>query len=123
MSHSSDDALRISPRFASTAWLKLSESQSRDWVLAVEIVRDRLIGRFLRFANDNLADPYSGFVVLVLDCLLAETIEQFRMGATNGRGKSEKYITRFLSGNRFQPYFDEEARKHFYEDIRCGLLH
>jgi hypothetical protein len=123
MGQLSSDALRISPKYASTDWLELSASESGDWDKAVEIVRDRLVGRYLRFADENLKDPYSGFVVLALDCLLAETIEQFRAGAITGKGKSEKYITKFLSGPRFQPYFDKEASKHFYEDIRCGLLH
>jgi hypothetical protein len=85
------DALRISPKYTSTDWLELSASESGDWDTAVEIVRDRLVGRYLRFANENLKDPYSGFVVLALDCLLAETIEQFKAGAISGTGKSEKY--------------------------------
>jgi hypothetical protein len=117
------DALRISPKFTSIDWQKLSRANPEDWPRAVEIVRDRLEGRYLRFADANLADPYSGFVVLALDCLLAETIQQFLLGKTSGRGKSREYITLFLSGDRFQPHFDEQARKHFYEDIRCGLLH
>jgi len=123
MSNTSSDAIRISPKYASTDWQEISASESRDWGKAVKIVRDRLVGRYLRFADENLKNQYSGFVVLALDCLLAETIEQFRAGATTGKNKSEKYITMFLSSPRFQPYFDKEARKHFYEDIRCGLLH
>lgn len=123
MSQLSSDALRISPKYESTDWLGLSAPDAADWDKAVAIVRDRLVGRYLRFADENLKDPYSGFVVLALDCLLAETIEQFRAGEITGRGKSKKYITKFLSGPRFQPYFVKEACKHFYEDIRCGLLH
>src|SRR5258708_8772104 len=123
MDQTSTDALRISPKYVSTDWLALSASESGDWKQAVAIVRDRLVGRFLRCGDKSLADPCSGFVVLALDCLLAETIEQFRSGATSGKDKSRKYITRFLCGDRFQPYFDREAREHFYEDIRCGLLH
>ena len=120
---SSSDVLRVSPQYSSTDWLALSREDENDWPVAVKIVRDRLTGRFLRFADQCLTDPYSGFVVLALDCLLAETIEQFKSGATSGNGKSEKYIKRFLSGPRFQPYFDDEAQLHFFEDIRCGLLH
>lgn len=119
----SSDALHISPKYTSTDWLELSASDSGHWNKAVEIIRDRFVGRYLRFADENLKDPYSGFVVLALDCLLAETIEQFRAGAITGKGKSEKYITKFLSHPPFQPCFDKEASQHFYEDIRCGLLH
>ena len=122
MGHSSD-ALRISPQYSSTHWFELSEGNEQHWPKAAEIVRDRLTGRFLKFADLCLNDRYSGFVVLALDCLLAETIEQFRAGATNGTGKSRKYIKKFLSRHRFQPYFDDDACTLFFEDIRCGLLH
>ena len=90
MKQSVSDALRISPKYASTDWTELSASNPGDWSKAVEIVRDRLVGRYVRFADKNLKDPYSGFVVLALDCLLAETIEQFRTGAISGKGKAEK---------------------------------
>ena len=117
------DVLRISPQYSSTDWFALSIQDEEHWQRAVTIVQDRLAGRFLRFADTCLPDPYSGFVVLALDCLLAETIEQFRAGIINGNGKSRKLIKRFLARPRFQPYFDEDARTHFFEDIRCGLLH
>jgi hypothetical protein len=44
-------------------------------------------------------------------------------GVTNGYGQSEKMVKRFLEGKRFQPDFDEDARKSYFTDIRCGLLH
>ena len=87
------------------------------------MVRDRLEGRFVRFVNGWLADPFSGFIVLSVDSLLAETIEQFRAGDADGKGKSKHYLRQFLSGARFQPDFDEDAKARFYTDIRCGLLH
>jgi hypothetical protein len=117
------EGLRISPKYFSSHWTGLSQDSPADWPRAVEIVRDRLHGRFLRFVDHWLADPFSGFVVLSVDCLLAETIQQFRTGATNGAGKSEKYIKAFLSGPRFQHDFDDDAKTRFFEDIRCGLLH
>lgn len=123
MERTSGEALWISPKYSSVHWLALSEDNEQNWAKAVEIVRDRLSGRFLKFADECLNDPHSGFVVLAIDCLLAETIEQFKSGAISGSGNSRKYITRFLSSARFQPYFDKHARTHFYEDIRCGLLH
>ena len=117
------DALRISPTFTSNDWSLLSQSDPTDWVRAVAVVRDRLEGRFLKFVDSWIEDPFSGFIVLAVDSLLAETIQQFRTGATNGSGKSEKYIKAFLAGPRFQRDFDEDARAQFFTDIRCGLLH
>jgi hypothetical protein len=117
------DGLRISPKYSSDDWSALSIGAPADWTRAVDMVRDRLEGRFLRFVDSWLSDAFSGFIVLAVDSLLAETIQQFRAGETDGRGKSQQYIKEFLSGPRFQADFDEDAKKRFYLDIRCGLLH
>jgi len=116
------DALKISPKYTSADWQVLDSDNPNDWPKAADIIRDRLDGRFLRFATNWLSDQYSGFVVLAIDSLLAETIQQF----IEGLHKSEKLgvtFKRFLEGPRFQPYFDATARERFYIDIRCGLLH
>jgi hypothetical protein len=68
-------------------------------------------------------DKHSGFIVLAIDSLLAETIQQFMDGVTEGEGRCKEMITRFLAGSRFQPEFNHEARIRFFKDIRCGLLH
>lgn len=117
------DALRISPRYTSLDWEKLNASDQNDWAKAAEIVKDRLDGRFLRFASKCLKDKDSGFVVLAIDSLVAETIQQFVEGVTNGHGRSKEMVKRFLEGTRFQPDFNADARDAFYSDIRCGLLH
>jgi hypothetical protein len=117
------DALRISPRYTSLDWKKLNANDPNDWANAAEIVRDRLNGRFLRFASKCLKDRDSGFVVLAIDSLVAETIQQFIEGITNGHARSRETFKRFLEGTRFQPDFDADARHAFYSDIRCGLLH
>jgi hypothetical protein len=117
------DVLLISPKYASTDWQALNINKPQDWSKAADIVRDRLEGRFLRFANDCLKSPHSGFVVLAIDSLLVETIQQFKEGVTDGKGQSEVLIKRFLKGERFQPAFRGIARNDFYQDIRNGLLH
>jgi hypothetical protein len=117
------DALRISPKYTSLDWHALDSNSPKDWSKAADLVRDRLDGRFLGFVSKFLRSKHSGFVVLAIDSLLAETIQQFKDGVTNGRGQSERLVKRFLEGPRFQPDFDAAARKAFYQDIRCGLLH
>jgi hypothetical protein len=116
-------ALQISPKYTSRDWQVLDSNSSADWSKAAAIVRDRLEGRFLRFARDCLESKHSAFVVLAIDSLLAETIQQFNDGVTNGCGKSQEMVQQFLEGGRFQPDFDASARTAFYQDIRCGLLH
>lgn len=117
------EALQISPKYTSRDWQVLDSNSSADWSKAAAIVRDRLEGRFLRFARDCLGSKHSSFVVLAIDSLLAETIQQFNDGVRNGCGKSQKMVEKFLEGERFQPDFDASARTAFYRDIRCGLLH
>lgn len=117
------EALRISPKYTSHDWFALKIAEPDDWIKAATIVRDRLEGRFLRFADAWLSDRYSGFVVLAIDSLMAETLQLFKSGEADGKKKSGFLVTTFLAGPRFQPDFDKVACKRFYEDIRCGLLH
>jgi hypothetical protein len=117
------DALRISPAFTSEDWRNLDQDEIGDWPKAARILKDRLDGRFLRYAGNCLRSPHSGFVVLSIHSLLLETMQQFRKGVFNGRGMSKLMITGFLEGDRFQPEFDKNAREAYYADIRCGLLH
>lgn len=117
------DTLRISPQFTSNDWFALKRDSQDDWAKAADMVKDRLNGRFLRYARNCLRSPYSGFVVLAIDSLLIETLQQFREGITNGQGKSKEMVTQFLASQRFQPVFDQVARNAYYSDIRCGLLH
>jgi hypothetical protein len=118
------ETLRISPKYTSSDWAALDRTDAAHWPTAVAIVRDRLHGRFLHFADKCLKDDYSGFVVLSIDCLLVETIQQFIDGVTDGRNKSTKLSKKFLKGPRFQPAFNtDKVRADFYSDIRCGLLH
>ena len=124
MSKTTIDALRISPKYTSTDWQALNQQNPAHWPEAAAIVRDRLEGRFLRFANDWLEDEYSGFVVLAIDCLLVETIQQFKDGLPDGDGHSKRLFKKFLEGPQFQPHFQtDQIRGEFYKDIRCGLLH
>jgi len=117
------ETLRISPKYTAEDWRKLNRQKVAHWREAEAIVRDRLEGRFLNFADMCLDKPYSGFVVLSIDCLLAETIQQFIEGRKHSNDISSQVFRRFLERSEFQPAFTEDAREDFYNDIRCGLLH
>jgi hypothetical protein len=123
MGYTQIDALRISPKYSAPDWQALDPTNPDDWRSACEIVKDRLVGRFLQYASDCLKSPNSGFVVLAIDSLLLETIQQFREGVIDGRGQSKRLVREFLKGQHFQPEFEDSARLAYYEDIRCGLLH
>lgn len=115
--------LRISPSYTADDWSQLAADRKSDWAKAVDMLRDRINGRFLDHARDCLQSETSGFVVLAIDCMLIEALEQFRRGIVDGRRQSGELIRSFLAGPRFQPHFGSEAARAFYNDIRCGLLH
>ena len=117
------EALRISPNYTSRDWERLSCASEADWHSAAAIVKDRLHGRFIRYADDAILSEFSGFIVLAVDSLVMETLQQFREGYIKEWGDSERMIKECLKGHRFQPAFDALARKRYYKDIRCGLLH
>jgi len=118
------ETLKISPTYTANDWNALNKKNAAAWPTAAAIVKDRLYGRFLHFADKCLQEPNSGFVVLAINCLLAETIEQFIEGLEHSRYISGDVFGRFLEGPRFQPHFNiPEIRGAFYSDIRCGLLH
>jgi len=117
------DALKISPKFNSDDWYALNRAEADHWLRAARIVKDRLNGRFLRYAGNCLRSEYSGFVVLSIDSRLLETLQQFKEGIVHGHGQSRRLIKACLAGPRFQPDFDEAAREAYWLDIRCGLLH
>lgn len=115
--------LRVSPHFTTKHWEALNQNSSEDWPTAAKIVKDRLDGRFLCYARNSLDSRHSGFFVLAVDCLLLETLQQFRLGVLDGRSRSRELVTGFLEGRHFQPDFDAESRTAFFYDIRCGLFH
>jgi len=118
------EPMRISPRFTVDDWKALTFSTEKEWQKAINIFEDRIYGRFLQFIPLIEDYEYSGFAVLALDCLLIETLQQFREGIPKTPPKkSEEYFVRFLTETSFGKFFDRDLAKMFYDQIRCGILH
>lgn len=118
------ESMRISPRYTVEDWKALDFSTEEGWQKAIEIFEDRIRGRFLKLISHIERCTYAGFAVLALDCLLIETLQQFRKGVP--RTPSQQYdafFVCFLTKTSFGSYFDEEMAKMFYKQIRCGILH
>jgi hypothetical protein len=123
----------ISPKFRAFDWinLDLSSPQKADWQIAVEIFLDRLEGRFLapiqaiRKHSDEHIATFSGFAIVAIDCLIIETLMQFRRGEEETSGDHKKAFAKFFaSSSHFKPYFDSEQKSFlFYNHFRNGLLH
>lgn len=123
-----DDSTRIAIRGAKTwtikEWKEIDFLQEPGWQKAIEIFEDRIRGRFLDVIDIFECRNGAGFAVLALDCLLIETLQQFREGkAETPRGKSGEYFQLFLTETSFKDHFDNNLADLFYDQIRCGILH
>src|SRR5208282_2589004 len=114
----------ISPRYRVSNWKILNFSAPSDWRIAVRVLEDRLNARFFDAVEAIQEQDFSGFAVLALDCLLIETLQQFKEGvAETPRRKCEEYFVNFLTAAPFASYFDRATASTFYDHFRCGILH
>ncbi len=123
-----DDSTRIAIRSSKTwtikDWKEIDFSHESGWQKAIDIFEDRIRGRFLDVIDIFECRNGAGFAVLALDCLLIETLQQFREGkAETPKGKSGEYFRLFLNETSFKDHFDNNLANQFYDQIRCGILH
>ena len=112
--------------------LNLENNQSNDWDRAVDIFKKRITSRYLEpvdllIKKDNDRSPIDrryGFAIVAIDCLLIETLQSFREGLTDTKGKSKDMFINFLTQREsFRDDFKKDDAERFYYDIRCGVLH
>lgn len=112
--------------------LNLDDASSPGWNRAIEIFDLRIKSRYLEpidflIKEDEKRDPVKrryGFTILAIDCLLIETLQAFREGLPDTKGKSKDMFVRFLTQRKhFKPYFSTQQAERFYCDFRCGILH
>lgn len=133
-----NNGIYISRKYKREDYKKLDlklESSREDWKKAVDILDDRIYGRYLR-PIENMIKGFNeyngeeifinyGFSIMAINCLLIETLLQFKEGINEvpiGQNKT-KYIE-FLTNNRpFSAKFDNDTAEMFYKNIRCGILH
>src|SRR5437667_9021632 len=114
----------ISRNYKADHWKALRFTSEADWETAIAIFQDRLETRYLEHIRRLLGHRTSGFAVLALDCVVIETMEQFRQGTQKTPYKQgEKYFVSFLRETSFSGHITKEQAGLFYTNIRCGLLH
>ena len=118
--------INIAPNYQKEDYLELKltiNSDIQSWEKAVEILKDRIYGRYLNQIALLSADiNANGFTIMALNCLLIETLYQFKAGKNQSQRNKEEYL-KFLK-SEFPTEFDTyEKAKRFYENIRCGILH
>lgn len=132
-------SLQISPKYTVAFWggldLDPDNPKQDDWLKAVDVLRDRIEGRFIKPAQslidvDKASKPHTfGFAILALDCLVLETIQGFRQGVTNHARQSGPLFREFLSN--WQPFIAclgagmvaTTKADEFYKQGRCALHH
>jgi len=127
------DDMEIAPGVKASRWLalRLDDLASKDWRQAIRILDKRIRARYLDPVELLLrAEKYAkyrwrfGFTILAIDCLLAETLQAFRLGLPDTMYKSKEMFRRFLTERpRFKEHFDRSQAEAFYDFVRCGILH
>jgi hypothetical protein len=132
-------SLQISPKYTVAFWrglvLDADNPKQEDWLKAVDVLRDRIHGRFITPAQtlidvDKNNKPQTfGFAILALDCLVLETVQGFKDGVLNHLGHSKRLFRDFLSN--WQPFLNcldagmvaTTKAEEFYSQGRCALHH
>jgi hypothetical protein len=110
--------MKISPRYTVDDWNAAFQGEP-DWNRAIDIVKDRIEGRFVRWIDPLVLKEFSGFVIMALDCLLLETLHGFLNGAST-RDTRTAYKSILMA----PPFcFDESLATEFYENVRNGVVH
>jgi hypothetical protein len=119
--------INISPNYNKDSYLNLNlslQSSQSDWNTAVAILKDRIEGRYFNqialLSNDINAN---GFTIMALNCLLIETLFQFRDGKEETPRPNSKTYPAFLLQEFSSAFKDRQTAESFYSNIRCGILH
>jgi len=119
--------INISPNYNKDSYLNLNlslNSCESKWKKAIEIIKDRIEGRYIKQIDLLLNDVNAnGFAIMALNCLLIETLFQFREGEEETPRPNSKTYPAFLLQEFSSAFKNQKTAKSFYKNIRCGILH
>lgn len=117
----------ISPKYHKDDYLRLNltlNSNQEKWNTAVEILRDRIHGRYFNQIDMLSSDiNANGFTIMALNCLLIETLYQFKEGQDKTPSRKNKEAYSAFLMQEFSDFNTKDIAESFYTDIRCGILH
>lgn len=115
----------ISTKYKKEDYSKLdlnNQSSIADWKKAIAIFDDRIRNRYIKPLNLLINDiKTNGFVIMSIECLLIETLLQFKEGKDEIKNNKKEYSDFLLQ--ELSAYFDGNTCTQFYKGIRCGILH
>ena len=131
--------LEIAPGYTVACWKNLDLDpdlpRSDDWKKAIRIFDTRIRCRFFNPVDELLeiekrkSQKTFGFAILAIDFLVLETLEGFREGETNHKGKSKRLFTDFLKQwDTFTKCLPANGKPEryackIYKAYRCALHH
>lgn len=109
---------RVTVRDART-WMATADETSKSNLL--ELIKHRFINRYIIHLTHPDID--GGFFKMAISCMMIETLESFKQGLANTRGRSEDMFVDFFESEQIAfPDFNKVSN-YFYQNIRCGILH
>jgi hypothetical protein len=112
-------SLKLSPSYTEEQWRDAFNGHE-DWDTAINIVEDRIKGRWLDAANRLLDMPHSGFAILALDCIILESMWGFK----NGKAAPENGGQVYRDILTHQPFgWTDELSESFRKRVRNGIMH
>ncbi len=97
-------------------------STEQEWLKAIDIVEDRIHGRFVAPIHKLIPEEFSGFAIIALDCLLIESLNGFKEGRAS-KGNCEEYVVFLASSPHFKHEFSADVASEFCRSVRNGLIH
>lgn len=120
--------INISPNYSKEDYLNLNlsiHSCESNWGEAITILKDRIEGRYfnqIELLSDDI--NANGFTIMALNCLLIETLYQFKEGKDKTPSHRNKEVYSDFLMQEFPLVFNtQNIANSFYSNIRCGILH
>lgn len=113
--------LKLSPSYTEKQWNEAFADGREDWDAGINIVEDRIKGRWLDTVDQLLNDPHSGFAILALDCIIMESLWGFMNGKAVPIGKEKHVYQDILTGPHFG--WTSLQSEDFRRLVRNGIMH
>jgi hypothetical protein len=108
---------RVSPHYKFSDWTSIDFSTEQEWLKAIDIVEDRIRGRFVAPIHKLIPEEFSGFAIIALDCLLIESLNGFKEGRAS-KGNCEEYAVFLASSPHFKHEFSADVAGEFCRSVR-----
>lgn len=113
--------MKLSPHYTEEKWNAAFDNGREEWDTAINIVEDRIKGRWLDAAERLLDEPYSGFAILALDCIVLESLWGFMNGKAVPQGAEPQVYQDILTGSSFG--WTAPQSQSFRKLVRNGIMH